>query len=536
MRKILLCTAMLFAFGANAQFRLVKDIIPGANNSLPGNFFEYNGRLFFDAYSGSSTKYYIYATDGTTVGTSEISYGAFPNAINAPRQNIGYYEYNSDLYFDASTTSGIVNIVKLTGTSNNAIPLYRIESATFNPQSRFRNAALINDKFIFNPALHNTSAFALEPIVFNLLNTPSSGYLNNINPAVNGSGIDSNEKFIALGTNCFFGANDGTNGKELWKTDGTNAGTTLYLDMNTGAPDSNPNQLTVLGGQLTFVATHPTLGRELFKTNGSGSLVLIKDINTSGDSNPTNVTAIGGILYFSANNGSIGNELWKSNGNSLGTVLVKDINPTGDSNPSNFTLLGTDVYFTANSTATGVDLWKTDGTNAGTVLVRTITVTGGIINNLTAYNSKLYFATRPTNNLDRLWSSDGTMAGTTELLANAQIGEAELIVFNNELYMSLNSNVVIGDELYAYMDPALSTTDFQLNQNAIKLFPNPSKNYFELTTELTIEKVEVYSILGQLVKTYEEQGQYEISKLAKGSYIVKINTPEGILNKTLIIE
>jgi hypothetical protein len=70
----------------------------------------------------------------------------------------------------------------------------------------------------------------------------------------------------------------------------------------------------------------------------------------------------------------------------------------------------------------------------------------------------------------------------------------------------------------------------------IILHPNPSKNYFELTTELTVEKVEVYSMLGQLVKTFEAQNQYTISDLSKGSYIVKIATNEGVSNKNLIVE
>ncbi|WP_309640225.1 T9SS type A sorting domain-containing protein [Flavobacterium sp.] len=70
----------------------------------------------------------------------------------------------------------------------------------------------------------------------------------------------------------------------------------------------------------------------------------------------------------------------------------------------------------------------------------------------------------------------------------------------------------------------------------IVLHPNPTNNYFELTTERTIEKVEVYSMLGQLVKTFNQQNQYEISGLEKGSYIVKISTNEGTSRKTLIVE
>lgn len=75
-----------------------------------------------------------------------------------------------------------------------------------------------------------------------------------------------------------------------------------------------------------------------------------------------------------------------------------------------------------------------------------------------------------------------------------------------------------------------------INNLEIALHPNPAMDHFELTTELTVEKVEVYSMLGQLVKSFEQQSQYSISDLSKGSYIVKITTTEGTSNRTLIIE
>jgi hypothetical protein len=90
--------------------------------------------------------------------------------------------------------------------------------------------------------------------------------------------------------------------------------------------------------------------------------------------------------------------------------------------------------------------------------------------------------------------------------------------------------------LYAYMDPALSANKFQLSDKAISLFPNPSKTYFELSGEVSIEKVELYSMLGQLVKSFKNQKQYSISDLSKGNYILKINASEGVSSKTLIIE
>ena len=79
----------------------------------------------------------------------------------------------------------------------------------------------------------------------------------------------------------------------------------------------------------------------------------------------------------------------------------------------------------------------------------------------------------------------------------------------------------------------LSTVEFDPS-NCI-LHPNPSKNYFELNSEQSIQKVEIYSMLGQLVKTFEVQNQYGISDLEKGAYVIKITTSKGTSNRTLLV-
>ena len=82
----------------------------------------------------------------------------------------------------------------------------------------------------------------------------------------------------------------------------------------------------------------------------------------------------------------------------------------------------------------------------------------------------------------------------------------------------------------------LSTNEFQLTDNQIIMYPNPTSSNFVLDTEFTIEKVEIYSLQGQLVKSFQSQYTYDVSNFSKGLYIVKVNTKEGINTKTLIIE
>src|SRR5258705_13807542 len=55
---------------------------------------------------------------------------------------------------------------------------------------------------------------------------------------------------VAVGAVAFFVADDGISGRELWRSDGTDAGTMLVKDINPGLLSSNPNNLTNANGTL----------------------------------------------------------------------------------------------------------------------------------------------------------------------------------------------------------------------------------------------------------------------------------------------
>ena len=88
----------------------------------------------------------------------------------------------------------------------------------------------------------------------------------------------------------YFNANDGSSGIELWKSDGTAAGTAMVKDINPGSADGYPSGFTIYDGGLYFRASDASHGYELWQTDGSADgTVQVKDINPGGDSTPQNL-------------------------------------------------------------------------------------------------------------------------------------------------------------------------------------------------------------------------------------------------------
>ena len=71
----------------------------------------------------------------------------------------------------------------------------------------------------------------------------------------------------------FFSANDGVNGQELWKSDGTAAGTVRVKDIRAGSAGSIPSGLTNINGTLFFSANDGVNGQELWASGLQNNLL-----------------------------------------------------------------------------------------------------------------------------------------------------------------------------------------------------------------------------------------------------------------------
>jgi ELWxxDGT repeat protein len=192
---------------------------------------------------------------------------------------------------------------------------------------------------------------------------------------INAGDDDLLSSLVAVGSIGFFKASDGSSGEELWKTDGTEGGTVRVKDIKVGSDSGVPLLSTAnavaLNGTLYFVADDGASGLELWKSNGTeAGTVLVKDICPGVcSSNPLQLVAAGNDIYFTASNPYVGGELWISDGTESGTRLAFDLaTGTETSGPLSLQPSGNLVYFSAAADGLGRELWAaciTDTTHLG---------------------------------------------------------------------------------------------------------------------------------------------------------------------------
>ncbi len=403
---------------------LVRDINEGAPGSYPRELVDFGGTLFFVADDGINGQE-LWKSDGTVGGTVMVRdinpgqgyqypYGSGP-LQSLPRDPT---EANGSLFFSAEDATAGKELWRTDGT----------QSGTF----------LVRDI--------NTSTY-------------DDGYMaypDSSNPT----------DFVEFNGELFFSADDGITGRELWKSDGTAAGTVLVKDIFPGAYDdygygpypydSQPSQLTVAGGELFFVAQDPAAGVELWKTDGtSAGTVLVRDINPTGNAlnGQDSLVESNGTLYFKADDGTTGLELWKSDGTAEGTALVRDINSGGaDGLQIDGDIVDVDgtVYFAANDSSNGIELWQSDPAN-GTQLVSNI-ASGAASSNpldLTAVAGRLFFTAETATTGREIW--EASLFGTT-LAADLSPGASssfptELFGFDNLVLFAADDDIA-GQELW----------------------------------------------------------------------------------------
>jgi ELWxxDGT repeat protein len=439
---------------SNGTIDLIADITPGPAGTLIGQMISMNGLLYFTAFM-SNLGQSLWRTDGTTAGTIKLAgVTLLQTGVNEPMMVAA-----GDLIFFAGSTNVGVELWKTDGTVS--------------------GTALVKD---IDPGTTN-GYYGVYP----RSSSPSS--LTNVNGTL------------------FFAASDGANGRELWKSDGTTAGTVVVKDLFPGSQQyypyevysSGPTAFANRNGVLHFLARDAT-GVRFWESNGQSEGTLpvssvIPDLQNVGP-----VLDVDGRLFFVGAKGSITQELWTSDRTVAGTTFLKDIRPGSSSSQiSNMTGMDGLLYFTANDGVHGIELWRSNGTASGTVMVRDIRI-GSVQDQpgssdpqeLTPINGVLYFTADDGKNGVELWRTNGTAAGATKISELVSgLGSTRptgLTAWNNSLLFSGNS--ALGRELWRVRSapPVLSfsTTDVIFTEGAAPAPLTPDAILTDVDTSILV--------------------------------------------------
>jgi ELWxxDGT repeat protein len=190
----------------------------------------------------------------------------------------------------------------------------------------------------------------------------------------------------------YFAANGGAEGMELWRSNGAEAQTQLFVDLLPGSPQSNPGTFSTAIGKLFFNAGNPDGGRGSYVTDGTlAGTTLITAFPFE-----TFLGEVGSNAYF-YRAPALGNpgEIWKTDGSVAGTIKIADLQVAD----SGVEFDGSLFIPARSSVSLDSSLWKINPTN-DTVQE----VTTGPINvfDLKVYAGSLYFS----GDLDETGTSD----------------------------------------------------------------------------------------------------------------------------------
>ena len=510
MKKVLLLTITAGTiFCANAQVTQINSN-QGLSNPYPLS----NNKAVYI----SDLDQTLWVTDGTQAGTIQLS------ATIKHVENIGSTAILNGQYIFAGTTPETGTELYVTdGTPGGTVLVRDINPGAPN-SAPSADAALLNG-FIYFTAETPTEGRELWRTNGTLAGTTL------VKDIVTGP-ASSNEKddyhLSSVGGFLLFAAGTPASGVELCRSDGTAAGTVLLADLNTGnagADASNPRNFQQLNNILLFSATSAGAGEEVWRSDGTAAGTFqLADINPGADSatsagiggvNPFSGLALfhrfNGRAYFIPNTGTSTGTLWTTDGTAANTVPVKEI--VGGADPSFIFLFLSANYpnkfiFSVSDLHARSELWESDGTAAGTKLFKTFAggeegsiptlmvpfdLVNGNVSGTLFQGNKFFFMASTQAEGQELWISDGvdSTAAHTFMVEDINPGPESGLEALSYIYTSTGiyfpaNNGVNGAELWK-SDGTPAGTDMVADIFAGPNESDPQLNFYLVNNKILFE-------------------------------------------------
>lgn len=569
---------------SSSIFSQTIEVTPGAAGlQKPVGFVPLNGKLLFIATSTTHGRE-LFSYDGTTtslvkeiasVGTYLYSH-AFEAAIEDPKEfKNRTCVFNGKLFFTASDN----------GYSETANSLWSTDGTNAGTVKVFQNTFLNNIRFFkeFNGRLYfiATNPTYGQEIWSTDGTQAGTTLLKDINPGVGSSTyFQYNPNFTVFNNKLYFVANDGTTGFELYSTDGTTAGTSKVVDLNTYASTSNQNgafygesqyiytPMKVFNNKLYFACkpyatTSPIdyYGKyTLFSTDGtSAGTSFVSDLEAA-----TGLTVANNKLFVYARSraNAYNQGIWKVDTSGNVTYLHRCPGFYGDTGTSDDTPFNemrnynNELYFQGSIGDVNGNhndklvLYKLNSiTEALSVVLNKPSTDISYFDNSfglglvsIVYNNQLYFIKTNSNpNYTGLSVTNGTPAGTTNVARNFNskkssiystsaltVVSKELEVFGGNLFFKGGTTAGSTGELWRLTDSSLGVEE--IPHFSYSVYPNPTTDKINIISDEIINQVKILSPDGKILleKNYKLfNPTIDLSSLESGIYLMLITNDKS---------
>ncbi|HEX6813647.1 MAG TPA: hypothetical protein VF384_18655 [Planctomycetota bacterium] len=449
--------------GTAAGTAVWLDLGPGAAGSSPRPLAVVGNYVVFKASNPHANEYAVWVSDGTTAGTVRLW-----GPIDSPTE------------------------VRVLGTVNGRIVcadnrfFWRVFSSDLTAPGTFQIGSF-NE--VGEAVVHGNELLLLgRGSDHRLYATTGVGLVER--KALGGL---ASSGFAALGAHQFFLV-DVASQTQLWRTDGTTAGTTMVLALG---PTQGPGSVATVGGRLLIGAAN-----QLFASDGTaaGTAAIAAPVT-----NPHSLTVVGNLAYFRSGGAATGEELWRTDGTAAGTLLVSGLAnaryehmvPVSGrlfcfvttTNPplllssngtaagtqtipvalspayTSLAALGTEAVGTFGFGSSDPEVHATDGTLAGTRRLTHEQSRPGVrsAGPGAALGDVLFVVADTAPFGSELWRTDGTAAGTSlvqDLAPGPAHGVNEVVTFQGQLWFTSgpalwrSDGTPVGSSLVLQPDPA----------------------------------------------------------------------------------
>ncbi len=523
---IMLLAMTCLSNNLNAQTgpALFKDLNPGAGNADPEKFTGVNGTMYFITWARNPTYIrQLWKSDGTAANTVMIKDSLLIGAIGDGVMFRG--NVNNTLYYSVNKSGATAGVTTLLWKTDGSTPVL-VDTLSHPGMPSYGGGFPVGFTVVGNKLFFNMWKVNGRELWVSDGTAAGTFEVIDLLPGDNGGGVKLSgvaaNPMVAYNGKVYFQGSTTLGIYELFSSDGTAGGTTRVI-----AGVYKPQNFIVYKDELYFGAGNSN--DELWKTDGTASGT-VKVATCAFE----NAYIFNNQIFFTSSN-----NLWKSDGTTEGTLLVQ-------SAVGQITGANNDYFFSSKVKSLpvppyiGYDYWKSDGTTDGTIQVSTNLGSG---TSFVVLNNKMYNTSGATG----IWETDGTEAGTTNIIT----GYTGIpFVFNNTVFFS-KAEPATGIELW-YYNPGLTSVDerntnqlpsaYTLQQN----YPNP----FNPTTNVVFQipqsgfiTLKVFDVLGReittLVNEEKKAGshsvQFNAAKLASGMYFYKLQAGNNIETKRMLL-